>query len=159
MGLESATLDVQQDVRQWKILLARLTPNKRAEARNLGVSDVTVGRWCDPTRINENMPAPLLVKHSAANELLSILAQDMGKRVVELVDQGELNGCLTDERDQLLVLLGKLTERIMTAHTNRNSPGRIDMGEAFELVPKVKEIVRVAATLEAELNAIVHGEF
>lgn len=159
MGLQQAGLDVQQKVRQGKVLLARLTPNKRAEARNLEVSDTTVGRWCDVSQVDANMPWQLLSLHSAADELLGLLAQEVGKTVVDLVDLGDLNGDVIDERDKLIVLLGQETEKLMQMHSDRRSPGRIDLGEAHKLLPLVRKIVRVAATMEAELTAIAGGDW
>lgn len=158
MGLDQANLFVQQKVRQGKVTLTRLTPNKRQEALNIGVSHSTMGRWCDVSDLNQNMPWQLLSCHSAADELLGALAEERGKTLVDLIDMGELNGELEDERDKLLVLLGRETERLMKVHEDRRSPGRIDVIEAHELLPIVRKILRVSATMEAELYAIMSGD-
>ena len=158
MGLDQANLFVQQRIRQGKVMLARLTVNKRHEAEIIGVSHTTLGRWCDVSDLTQNMPWQLLPLHSAADELLGALAEERGKTLVNLVDMGELNGDLTDERDKILVLLGKETEKLQKAMQDRRTPGRIDISEAYELLPIVTQMVRVAATAEAELHAILNGD-
>ena len=159
MGLEQATLDVQQRIRQGKITLARLTPNKRAEALNIGVSDTTVDRWCDVSRLDDNMPWSLLAEHSAADELLAQLAHERGKDLVDLIQLGELNGELGDEQSQLLILLGKWAEKYRQFMQDRKTPGRIGGGEAYDLMPIAEGLKRVAATMEAELRKIIAGDF
>lgn len=156
--METSNLYLQQKIRQGKITLARMTPNKRQEALNIGVSHTTLGRWCDVTDVTQNMPWQLLSLHSAADELLGALAEERGKSLVDLINLGDLNGMINDERDQLVVLLGKKTEELMAAHGDARTPGRIDVVEAYRLLPIVREIVRVAATAEAELYAIVNGD-
>jgi len=158
MGLEQAELGVQQAVRQGKITLARLTPSKRAEAANIGVSDTTFGRWCDVSRINENMPWSLLSKHSAANELLSYLAEELGLTLVKTIEAGELNGELGDESQQLLILLGKFAEKHRQFMNDRKSPGPIKGGEAYDLMPIAKGLARASATMVAELQKILAGD-
>ena len=158
MGLEQTNVVIQQRIRQGKVTLARMTPSKREEALNMGLSGNTLGRWCDVTRMNENMPWQLVPLHSAGDQLLASMADELGKSVVDLIDLGELNGDLTDERDKLIVLLGKETEELVEAHNDRKTPGRIDAAEAYHLLPLVRKILRVAATMEAELHGILNGE-
>lgn len=158
MGLEQADPEVRQRLRQGKVLLAKITTNKRMEARNLGVSDTTVGRWCDVSNLNDNMPWSLLPLHSAADEMLSALAHERGMVLVDLMEIGELNGELGDERDQLLIHLGVLTEKLRKFMNDRRTPGRITVGEAFDLRPIVEAMKRLTVTMDGELQKIISGD-
>lgn len=156
MGLEQASMEVQQRIRSGKITLARMTLNKRAEALNLGVHPRTMGRWLDVADPNNNMPWQLLSLHSASDHLLGMLAEE--KDMVLVREMGlKLNGCVDDERDRILAALGKAAERLMAYRTKRQ---RRPLGkwEAEKMLPIVEEIVSAGVTMRAELHAMVQGE-
>ena len=74
---------------------------------------------------------------------------------MKVVDRSELNGKIADERDDLIVDLGKLTEQIKEANNDRLTPGRISSFEAMRMLPLVSDLLVVAATMQAELNTII----
>lgn len=165
MGLERTSLDVQQTIRIGKITLARLTGNKRQEAFNMGVHPSTIGRWLDVGTLDHNMPWQLLPLHSAADHLIGMMAEDRGQALVQMIDVAALNGDVEDERDRILVALGKATARLMEFHEKRRNrkdksvrATHISKHEAERLLPVVEELVRAGVTMRAELHALVQGE-
>ena len=158
MGFETASQEFQQLARQSKVLMVRFTPNKRAEGANLGVSHTTVGRWCDVNDINQHMPWFALGRHSAAVELGKIVFSEAGYSLVPMIEPQNLNGDVKDERDRILVELGKSSEKILLAEKDRRTPGRISIGEAMDMLPDIQRHIRLAVRWEAELLAIVSGD-
>lgn len=155
MGLKQASWRVKQAVVQGKVLLSQVTPNKRMEAMNLDVSPTTVGRWCDVNRVDENMPWQMLTLHSGAADLLGLLAGEIGYTLVKVIDRSDLNGEISDERDDLIIDIGKITEEIRKAYDDRLTPGRIASYEARRISPLVSKLLVVAATMQAELNNVI----
>jgi len=157
MGFETASQEFQQQARYGKLLMARYTLNKRAEAASLGVSHTTVGRWCDVNDINQHMPWFCLGRHSAVVELSKIMLGEAGYSLVPLIEPGELNGDVKDERDRILVELGASTKKIIAAENDARTPGRISVGEALDMLPEIRRLIRLAVRWEAELLTITGG--
>lgn len=156
-GPSGMPTELAQAARKFKVLLARLTPNKTAEAEIMGVRQSTIDRWCNPTQYKPQMPAWAIPYHSEAETLLSVLASQVRCRLVPMTRKERLNGDIDDEVWGALEDLGQLAEQCREAHEDLTSPGKIDADEAKLLAVKADELARVAGRMVAELNEIIMG--
>jgi len=63
-------------IKKGKELLAELTPDVKAEAAHMGIPENYMAKWCDPARLDKNMPLALVPLHSKADSIIKALLSE-----------------------------------------------------------------------------------
>lgn len=149
---------VLERVRNFSALLRRITPNQTTVADALGVTRQLMSMYCNCQDPDHNFPAALITSHPEAHEILDILVGEIGYEMIPRSDHDNINGSVTDERDQIMILLGRITDIEHKAERCADPDRKLTRHRAIKLREHATELRRAAAQLEAEIEHIIGEE-
>jgi hypothetical protein len=143
-------------VRAFAALLRRVTPHQTEAAAIIGISRGLMSMYCNVEDPDHNFPAALLSLHPEAHELLDALAREIGYDLVPRPDGDELDGSVADERNEILVLLGRIAE--IEQKAERAAGLTLTRARALKLREHARQLRRLATQLESEVDYVINRE-